>query len=109
MLMSVAHVERGKREGERELLCFCSVQNTKVWDTKEGGDDGQSVLSAGLFIIALSLSLRLTMALMASQPLTFGCHKMDQKSGAAAGGNKANIDFAPHFKEGRGRLNNPSF
>ena len=53
MLMSVAHVERGKRE--RELLCFCSVQNTKVWDTKEGGDDGQSALSAGLFIIALTL------------------------------------------------------
>ena len=26
-----------------------------MWDTKEGGDDGQSVLSAGLFIIALSL------------------------------------------------------
>ena len=98
-----------REERERELLCFCSVQNTKVWDTKEGGDDGQSVLSAGLFIIALSLSLRLTMALMASQPLTFGCHKMDQKSGAAAGGNKANIDFALNFKGMRGCLNNPSF
>ena len=73
-----------REERERELLCFCSVQNTKVWDTKEGGDDGQSVLSAGLFIIALAL--RLTMALVASQPLTFGCHKMDQKSGAAARG-----------------------
>ena len=55
-----------REERERELLCFCSVQNTKVWDTKEGGDDGQSVLSAGLFIIALTLSLRLTMALMAT-------------------------------------------
>ena len=44
-----------REERERELLCFCSVQNTKVWDTKEGGDDGQSVLSAGLFIIALPL------------------------------------------------------
>ena len=53
-----------REERERELLCFCSVQNTKVWDTKEGGDDGQSVLSAGLFIIALTL--RLTMALMST-------------------------------------------
>ena len=77
--------EERERERGRELLCFCSVQNTKVWDTKEGGDDGQSVLSAGLFIIALTLRLTLTMALMASQPLTFGCHKMDQKSGAVEG------------------------
>ena len=62
-----------------------------------------------VFSSSLSLPLRLTMALVASQPLTFGCHKMDQKSGAATGGNKANIDFALHFRERRGRLNNPSF
>ena len=76
MLMSVAHVEKETARGSC-CCCFFSVQNTKVWDNTKA------------VAITVSPSVRpfsgsfhhrtLTMAPMVSEPLTFGCHKIDSK------------------------------